>query len=171
MKTKLLTLFLAFAAVLGMQAQSLTGKTWVATVNDKDVKDGKITMNFNQNGAFFLKVYVVNVDSDEKFGEIAVKVTVTVPGSYTRKDNLLTFNFDKDHGDADFDVDVRNSDQQTKEFFQKLMKDQMANQKTVMVREMVNEFGMEKLNIVSLTEDKLVVKDSEGEVMTFTAQQ
>ena len=147
---------------IGMQAQSLTG-TWKAAMTD-DFYFIITQSTLNMKG-------VVSMD-DPEVGKIVV--SVTVPCTYTRVDNLkldvktnpeqAKLSIDKMEFKSEISEMIKDSPE-LKKMVEDLMNQAMDSSKG----EIVDGFpGGGELNIVTLTSTKLSLRDENGETINFT---
>lgn len=169
MKKILMTTLLLLTVVMGLQAQSLIGTWKMPTETDKD---GKLTIMFffGQNDKLTLKVQAeVN---DPEVGEMGI--TVTVPGTYSRKGNTLTLNMESNKADGKLDKlvlkkemqDMLNANPELKKTFDDMIKKELTNN---LKKEFADSSPIDgDTEILELTATKLVLDDGDGEKLELT---
>lgn len=169
MKKILMTTLLLLTVVMGLQAQSLIGTWKMPTETDKD---GKLTIMFvfGQNDKLTLKVQAeVN---DPEVGEMGV--TVTIPGTYSRKGNTLTLNMESNKADGKLDKmnltkemqDMLNANPELKKTFDDMIKKELTNN---LKKEFADSSPIDgDTEILELTATKLVLDDGDGEKLELT---
>ncbi len=169
MKKILMTTLLLLTVVMGLQAQSLIG-TWGTPTETSDGEKSTIMFVFGQNGSLSMKAQIeVN---DPEVGEIAM--TVTIPGTYSRKGNTLTINLESKKADGKLDKlvlkkemqDMLNANPEMKKTFDDLIKNEITKN---IKKEFADSSPIDgETEIKELTATKLVLDDHDGEIMHFT---
>lgn len=165
--TKRLFIFaLMLMAAVGMQAQSLTG-TWKTTMTEGEEKMDFYFI-FTQS-SMTMKGSVSQFDRE--VGTIAV--SVKVPCTYTHSGNKLNVKTNPDQATLtidkmDFIGEIAEAMKKSPEL-KKMIKDQVQKSMQDSKGEIVKEFPQGgELDIVSLTDTKLTLRDNTGETIHFT---
>lgn len=165
--TKRLFIFaLMLMAAVGMQAQSLTG-TWKTTMTEGEEKMDFYFI-FTQS-SMTMKGSVSQFDRE--VGTIAV--SVKVPCTYTHSGNKLNVKTNPDQvtltiDKMDFIGEIAEAMKKSPEL-KKMIKDQVQKSMQDSKGEIVKEFPQGgELDIISLTDTKLTLRDNTGETIHFT---
>ena len=167
MKKTLLTLTLMLMSAIALNAQSLTDHRWGTKLADGDGNDVVVSLTFDKNGTCEL---FVGAEQEIKEDGVPVDIMggVYVPGTYTLNGKDLTLNFDRNKAEVDFDYDIKGMDAKTKALMDEHIKSELNGLKGEFKKTMLD--GMPKMHntqIVSLTKNKLVIKDDKGDEIPF----
>lgn len=169
MKKSCFILMLMMLSSIVLQAQSLTGKQWCTKLTDEDGKDIAVALTFEKNGTCEL---IIAASDEIKEDGVPIEIVggVTVPGTYTHKDNDLTLNLNKGKAVVELDYEIKGLDAKTKAKVDKQIGAQLKGLKKEFKDVLLN--GMPKMNkmkIVSLESKRLVLKDDAGDEIPFYA--
>ena len=171
MKKKILLLMVALMAVMGMSAQSIVG-TW-ADEPEKDESGQTEQIILNIGKKTFEMVILVD-DSDEQTGTVIV--SVSLPGTYTCKDNQLIVALDTEHADAkiekmEFTKEIQAVFDEMPEM-KTMIDNKMAEMVTGLGKSLKEEYGNSiTFDIIEQTDAKLTLKEeNDDEPKTFTRQ-
>ena len=163
---KVFLVLLTCLVAMSMQAQSLNG-TWITTMEEEG-QNMDFYFIFTQRTLTMKGV--VNM-SDPEVGDITV--SVTVPCTYTRKGNKLNvktspqtakLNIDKMKFTSEIEKAVKDNPD-----LKKMIEDQMKKAMEESKGEIVDGFPNDgELDIVTLTDTKLALRDETGETINFT---
>lgn len=168
MKKSILTMMLALMAMLSMQAQTITGK-WITHIVDEEAEEMvSHILVFEGN---LMRQAMFAMSSMEGVGDVSIAVTVPAQ-DYTPGSKVLNFRFDPTQAEmqlqgVDFIDEIKNVIKENpakEEQLKQIVFDALNKNKQQMAQE-----GLLSGNytVVSATDTKLVLKDPEGESMTF----
>ncbi len=170
MKKTLFTLMLMLASAIVVNAQSLTGKQWCTMLADEDGENVAVALTFEKKGSCEL---VVGAEHEMKIDGVPITIVggVTVPGTYTLNDKDLKMNLNRGKAEVDIDYEVKGMDAKTKAAMDKQIRGELNGFKKEFKQTMLD--GMPKMNnlkIVSLESKRLIIKDDDGDEITFYAE-
>jgi len=170
MKKLIFTLILMLASVIALNAQSLTGKQWFTKLADEEGTEVIVALAFDENGTCEL---LVGTEYEMKEDGVPIDIvgSVTVPGTYSLNDKDLIMNLDRGKAEVELDYDIKGMDANTKAKMDKEIRAEIDGLKGDFKKEMLD--GMPKMHnmkIVSLESKKLVIKDDEGDEISFYAE-
>lgn len=168
MKKTILTIMLAMAAMLSMQAQTITGK-WITHIIDEEAEEMvSHILVFEGN---LMRQALLGMSSMEGVGDVSVFVAVPAQ-DYTPGSKVLNFHFNPAQAEmqlqgVDFIDEIKNVIKENpakEEQLKQIVFDSLDKNKQQMAEEGLLSG---KYTVVSATDTKLVLKDPEGESMTF----
>lgn len=168
MKKTFFTLMLILASVVTINAQSLTGKTWIADLSE----DGDKTianLTFNDDGSMTMKLDVSSVE-DAGGMQMIILVDANVPGTYTLDGDKLSINFDAKKADMKCDVDLKGLDDATKAMYKGMILGEINKQKASLLDEILGSLPFIKSPIMvkSITDTALNL-EIEGQAFELKA--
>ena len=170
MKKTVITIVLALAALLPMQAQTITGN-WIAAEEDEDAGIAYI-LAFEGN---LVRQCVMAGTEMEGVGDVTLVIAVPAQ-TYTPSSKSINFTFDGSQAeivvkDIDFTDEIKaviKDNPQKKEELLKVVQTAFEQKKVEMADNMLLS-GVH--TIVKATADKLELKDSDGESYVFARPQ
>ena len=170
MKKTVITIVLALAALLPMQAQTITGN-WIAAEEDEDAGIAYI-LAFEGN---LVRQCVMAGTEMEGVGDVTLVIAVPAQ-TYTPSSKSINFTFDGSQAeivvkDIDFTDEIKNvikDDAKKKEELLKVVQNAFEQKKVEMADNMLLS-GVH--TIVTATDDKLELKDADGESYVFCRPQ
>ena len=171
MKRTLFTLTLIIASVMAIQAQSLTGKSWAASLDDGEGHDIKMVMEF-ENGGECMVAVLAQLPMQEDGVKINISTDAAIPGSYAVSGKKLEMKLAKSNAKMDINVDMGSSGIPTanRKMAESMMKSELEKQKKELLNEIM-EFipNLNGATIKTLTDSTLVLVDASGKEMEFAA--
>lgn len=171
MKKTIVTLLLIAASVVAMQAQSLTGKTWAAQLDDGAGHDFKLVMEF-ENGGECLVAILSQLPMEEDGVKIDITADAAIPGSYTVNGKKLDVKLAKSNAKMDLNVDLSRSGvpAANRKMAETMLKSELEKQKKELLDEIMECVpNLKNATIKTLTDTKLVLVDASGQEMEFAA--
>ncbi len=170
MKKTLFTVVLALVSVIAINAQSLTGKQWCTMLGDEDGESVAVALTFNNNGTCELLI-AAQQEMKEDGVPITLVAGLTVPGTYTRKDKDLRIALNNAKAEAEIDYEVKGLNAKAKAALDKEIRPSLKALEGEFKKEMLKEMPkMDNMKIVTLENQRLILKDSTGAKMTFYAE-
>lgn len=171
MKRTLFTLMLIIASVMAIQAQSLTGKSWAASLDDGEGHDIKMVMEF-ENGGECMVAVLAQLPMQEDGVKINISTDAAIPGSYAVSGKKLEMKLAKSNAKMDINVDMGSSGipAANRKMAESMMKSELEKQKKELLNEIM-EFipNLNGATIKTITDSKLVLVDASGKEMEFAA--
>jgi len=166
MKKTLFTLMLMLASVVAVNAQSITSSSWMAVEDEV-----AIMFDFQDNGA--CTVAFAGEEVEEEAGvKIRFTMAAMVPGTYTLYGNVLNLKLDSDKSDINIDYSVEGMDAETKKMLDAYLLPELEKEKPKMKKELLEELPWDKtdaIKVISISNDKLVLADEDGEQIILVA--
>ena len=155
--------------VLAVQAQSLTGKQWCTILNDDDGQGIAVALTFEKNGTCEMLI-AAQQGMEEEGVPITLIAGVTVPGTYKRDGNDLNTRFNNGKAKVEVDYEIKGMDAKTKAMLAKEIKGEISSLKTEFKQVLLDGMPkMDRLKIVSLDGNSLVVKNEDNQEIPFYA--
>ena len=170
MKKTIFTLMLMLASAIVVNAQSLTGKQWCTMLADEDGQNVAVALTFDKNGSYEL---VIAAEHQMKEDGVPIDITagVTVPGTYTLNGKDLKMHLNASKADVEMDYEIKGLDAKTKAKMDAVIKKELESAKGDFKKEVLDGMPkMENVKIVSLESKRLILKDDNGDDITFYAQ-
>lgn len=169
MKKLIITLALMLVSVFVLNAQSLTAHQWGTKLISEDNQEVLVSLYFDKNGTCEL---LVGAEHQMKEDGVPIDImgSVTVPGTYTHKDDDLTLNLNRSKAEVDFDYEIKGMDAKTKAKMDKQIRGELNGLKGEFKSTMLD--GMPKMHnmkIVKLTNKELTLKNDDGHEIPFYA--
>ena len=167
MRKLFFTLMLMLTSAIVLNAQSLTGKQWYTQLTDEEGTDVIVALEFDEDGTCVL-LAGSGFEMNEDDVPIEIVGSVAVPGTYKLHGKDLKINLDKGMAEVELDYEIKGLDAETKAMLDREIGPEIEGLKNDFKNEMLDGLP-KKLNmkIVSLESSKLVVKDEDGEEITF----
>ena len=166
MKKAFFTMMLMLASMLALNAQNLTSNPWY-TMLPLDDEELVFMLNFNDDGTCAIAMAADQVmDEDEM--KMTISFTAKVPGTYTLNGKSLKMTLNEDKADVDIDYEIEGIDAATKKMMDSMLKPELEKQKPELKKQIFGGMpDMGNMTLVSVSTDKLVLADENGEEMTF----
>ena len=171
MKRTLFSLMLIVASVMAIQAQSLTGKSWAASLDDGQGNDFKLVMQFENGGECLLAV-LAQMPMEEDGVRIDITADTAVPGSYTVNNKKLDVKLNKSNAKMEINVDMSKSGipAANRQVAESMLKSELEKQKHELLNEIMECIpNLSNATIKTLTDAKLVLVGANGQEMEFVA--
>ena len=170
MKKIIFTFLLALVAALAVNAQSLVGKQWCTVLNDEDGQGIAVALTFEKNGSCEMLI-AAQQDMKEDGVPINLIAAVTVPGTYKLDGKDLNNQFDNGKAKVDVDYEIKGMDAKTKSLLNKQIKGEISSLKKEFKQVLLDGMPkMDRLKIVSLDGNSLVVKNEDNQEIPFYAE-
>ena len=170
MKKIIFTLILTLVTALAIHAQSLTGKQWCTVLTDEDDEDIAVALTFEKNGRCELLI-ASQQEMKEDDVPITLMAAVTIPGTYKRDGNDLNTRFNNGKAKVEVDYEIQGMDAQTKAKMDKVIKAELNEAKKEFKQVILDGMPkMDRLKIVSLGDNRLVVKNDDNQEIPFYAE-
>lgn len=167
MKKLLFTLMLMLTSAIALNAQSLTGKQWYTNLTDEEGTDIIMAFEFDEDGTCIL-LAGSGFEMKEDGVPIEIVGSVAVPGTYSLRGKDLKMNFEKGMAEVELDYEIKGMDAKTKAMLDKEIGSEIEGLRNEFKNDMLDGLpDMLNLKIVSLKSRELVVKDEDGEEITF----
>ena len=169
MKKILFSWLLLLVTTLAVQAQSLTGKQWCTVLNDDDGQGIAVALTFEKNGTCEMLI-AAQQGMEEEGVPITLIAGVTVPGTYKRDGNDLNTRFNNGKATVEVDYEIKGMDAKTKALLNKQIKGEINSLKKEFKQVLLDGMPkMDRLKIVSLDGNSLVVKNEDNQEIPFYA--
>ena len=169
MKKILFSWLLLLVTTLAVQAQSLTGKQWCTVLNDDDGQGIAVALTFEKNGTCEMMI-AAQQGMEEEGVPITLIAGVTVPGTYKRDGNDLNTRFNNGKATVEVDYEIKGMDAKTKALLNKQIKGEISSLKKEFKQVLLDGMPkMDRLKIVSLDGNSLVVKNEDNQEIPFYA--
>ena len=169
MKKILFSWLLLLVTTLAVQAQSLTGKQWCTVLNDEDGQGIAVALTFEKNGTCEMLI-AAQQGMEEEGVPITLIAGVTVPGTYKRDGNDLNTRFNNGKAKVEVDYEIKGMDAKTKALLNKQIKGEISSLKKEFKQVLLDGMPkMDRLKIVSLDGNSLVVKNEDNQEIPFYA--
>lgn len=169
MKKILFSWILLLVTTLAVQAQSLTGKQWCTVLNDEDGQGIALALTFEKNGTCEMLI-AAQQGMEEEGVPITLIAGVTVPGTYKRDGNDLNTRFNNGKANVEVDYEIKGMDAKTKALLNKQIKGEISSLKKEFKQVLLDGMPkMDRLKIVSLDGNSLVVKNEDNQEIPFYA--
>ena len=169
MKKILFSWLLLLITTLAVQAQSLTGKQWCTVLNDEDGQGIAVALTFEKNGPCEMLI-AAQQGMEEEGVPITLIAGVTVPGTYKRDGNDLNTRFNNGKAKVEVDYEIKGMDAKTKALLNKQIKGEISSLKKEFKQVLLDGMPkMDRLKIVSLDGNSLVVKNEDNQEIPFYA--
>ena len=169
MKKIIFTLMLTLVAALAVNAQSLVGKQWCTVLNDEDGQGIAVALTFEKNGTCEMLI-AAQQGMEEEGVPITLIAGVTVPGTYKRDGNDLNTRFNNGKAKVEVDYEIKGMDAKTKALLNKQIKGEISSLKKEFKQVLLDGMPkMDRLKIVSLDGNSLVVKNEDNQEIPFYA--
>ena len=169
MKKILFSWILLLVTTLAVQAQSLTGKQWCTVLNDEDGQGIALALTFEKNGTCEMLI-AAQQGMEEEGVPITLIAGVTVPGTYKRDGNDLNTRFNNGKATVEVDYEIKGMDAKTKALLNKQIKGEISSLKKEFKQVLLDGMPkMDRLKIVSLDGNSLVVKNEDNQEIPFYA--
>ena len=169
MKKILFSWILLLVTTLAVQAQSLTGKQWCTVLNDDDGQGIAVALTFEKNGTCEMLI-AAQQGMEEEGVPINLVAGVTVPGTYKRDGNDLNTRFNNGKAKVEVDYEIKGMDAKTKALLNKQIKGEISSLKKEFKQVLLDGMPkMDRLKIVSLDGNSLVVKNEDNQEIPFYA--
>ena len=169
MKKILFSWLLLLVTTLAVQAQSLTGKQWCTVLNDEDGQGIALALTFEKNGTCEMLI-AAQQGMEEEGVPITLIAGVTVPGTYKRDGNDLNTRFNNGKATVEVDYEIKGMDAKTKALLNKQIKGEISSLKKEFKQVLLDGMPkMDRLKIVSLDGNSLVVKNEDNQEIPFYA--
>ena len=169
MKKIILSWLLLLVTTLAVQAQSLMGKQWCTVLNDEDGQGIAVALTFEKNGTCEMLI-AAQQGMEEEGVPITLIAGVTVPGTYKRDGNDLNTRFNNGKAKVEVDYEIKGMDAKTKALLNKQIKGEISSLKTEFKQVLLDGMPkMDRLKIVSLDGNSLVVKNEDNQEIPFYA--
>ena len=169
MKKILFSWILLLVTTLAVQAQSLTGKQWCTVLNDEDGQGIAVALTFEKNGTCEMLI-AAQQGMEEEGVPITLIAGVTVPGTYKRDGNDLNTRFNNGKAKVEVDYEIKGMDAKTKALLNKQIKGEISSLKKEFKQVLLDGMPkMDRLKIVSLDGNSLVVKNEDNQEIPFYA--
>lgn len=169
MKKILFSWLLLLVTTLAVQAQSLTGKQWCTVLNDDDGQGIAVALTFEKNGTCEMLI-AAQQGMEEEGVPITLIAGVTVPGTYKRDGNDLNTRFNNGKAKVEVDYEIKGMDAKTKALLNKQIKGEIGSLKKEFKQVLLDGMPkMDRLKIVSLDGNSLVVKNEDNQEIPFYA--
>ena len=169
MKKILFSWILLLVTTLAVQAQSLTGKQWCTVLNDEDGQGIAVALSFEKNGTCEMLI-AAQQGMEEEGVPITLIAGVTVPGTYKRDGNDLNTRFNNGKAKVEVDYEIKGMDAKTKALLNKQIKGEISSLKKEFKQVLLDGMPkMDRLKIVSLDGNSLVVKNEDNQEIPFYA--
>ena len=169
MKKILFSWLLLLVTTLAVQAQSLTGKQWCTVLNDEDGQGIAVALTFEKNGTCEMLI-AAQQGMEEEGVPITLIAGVTVPGTYKHDGNDLNTRFNNGKAKVEVDYEIKGMDAKTKALLNKQIKGEISSLKKEFKQVLLDGMPkMDRLKIVSLDGNSLVVKNEDNQEIPFYA--
>lgn len=171
MKKTIFTLLLAIAAVFSIQAQSITGKSWAAALDDGQGHDLKMVMEFESESQCMVALFG-EVPMVEDGVKINVSVQAAVPGTYTVSGKKLDVKLSSSSAHIDIDASIGNmgGNESVKKQAASIIKGELEKQKKEILSGLMECVpNLKNATIKSVTDSQLVLVEAAGQEMQFVA--
>lgn len=171
MKKTLFTLMLILSSALMLNAQSLTGKSWAAQLDDGQGHDVKMVMELNKGGDCLIAL-LAQLPMNKDGTKILVEADAAVPGTYTVTGKALNVNLAKGNAQVELNTKLLNSDLDagTRKKLEGILNNELIKQKKDILEGMLECIpNMKNATIKTLTDTKLVIAAASGQEMEFVA--
>lgn len=165
MKKIFFVFLLMVTSVITANAQSLTGKKWFTYLSDAE--DEVLIISFYEDGGC---MPVIGQEGGMKQEDMSIlfHFTLAIPGSYKVDNNHLLCDFDYDGAVVEIEYDISGVDESTKPLIESMLKPEIEKMKPEAKQELwLLMPKMDAMNIVSLTDDTLILVDKDGTKWTF----
>ena len=164
MKKTFFTLMLIIASVIAVQAQNLnlTRTAWSTMLpGDEEIE---MVLNFDDDG----ECYII-LTHEEMQDDMIIRMSMSVPGIYSKEGQDLIISFNKKKADVNIDVDLSNYDSQTRALMERMLKPELKKMEPELKKDMLESIPsfLDNVKVVSVNTKKLVLGDDEGETITF----
>ena len=164
MKKTFFALMLMCTSVLAVQAQSmnLTRTAWSTMLpGDEEIE---MVLNFDDDG----ECYII-LTHEEMQDDMIIRMSMSVPGIYSKEGQDLIISFNKKKADVNIDVDLSNYDSQTRALMERMLKPELKKMEPELKKDMLESIPsfLDNVKVVSVNSKKLVLGDDEGETITF----
>ena len=169
MKKNLFTLLLLLATVVTVQAQSLTGKTWLSDISSDDMPDTGLIITFDEDGTCAMGM--VSVQSIDEETALTMDMTFVCPGIYILDGDQLSMMIDTSKAELEFDFDSETLDKPSLDLFTSMLRPEIEKEKPEMIKKFIEDLpAVSDFTVVSITDSELTLNDGETE-RTFVAIQ
>ena len=169
MKKILFSWMLMLVTALAVYAQNLTGKQWCTVLNDEDGQGIAVALTFEKNGTCEMLI-AAQQGMEEEGVPITLIAAVTVPGTYKLDGKDLNNQFNNGKAKVEVDYEIKGMDAKTKAMLAKEIKGEISTLKKEFKQVLLDGMPkMDRLKIVSLDGNSLVVKNEDNQEIPFYA--
>lgn len=165
MKKTFFALLLVLASVVVAQAQNLTRTAWSTMLpGDEEVE---MVLNFDNDGECYM---ILTKESLEDEGETAmtIRISLSIPGIFNKEGRDITMSFNKRKAEINIDYELLNTDAKTKALVDRMMRPELKKMEPQLKKELLDEIpAIDDLRVISLSREKMVVRTSSGDRLTF----
>ena len=169
MKKSFFTLILMFVASMALHAQSLTGKQWCTMIAQEYGPEAAIAFTLEEKGTGeFISAIEGEIEDSEVNLLFNLSVNLVVPITYQLDGKDLNVTFDKDKAEVELDYRIVGDETETKAEFEKEFTAEIDNTKLQMKEGLLSIIAnLTNMKIVSHEDKRLIVKDNDGNEITF----
>ncbi|MBR5030443.1 MAG: hypothetical protein IKX63_05010 [Muribaculaceae bacterium] len=162
MKKTFFAIMLMLASVVTLKAQSLTETAWLTNIPDEE--NAEMVLNFDDDGSCY--IIFTKVEVDEENG-MSIRVSMTVPGVYTRDDNMLDVNFNKEEASINIDYTMEGLDAHTKAMMDAMILPELKKMEPEIKKNLLEAVPSGAMEIMMLTDVELLLKIGDEKPIFF----
>lgn len=165
MKKKVFVLLLVLASVVVAQANNLTRTAWSTMLpGDEEVE---MVLNFDNDGECYMILTKETFDNENGM-EMTVRVSLSVPGIFIQEGRDVTMSFNKKKAEINIDYSLNGLDSQEKALVDRMVRAELKKMEPQLKKEILEVIpAIDDMRVITLTRDKMVVRSSSGERLTF----
>lgn len=164
---KILFLALMMVSMISVQAQYLTETAWSTMVpGDQELE---MVLNFEDDGECYVILTTEEFQELQAGMSMIIRSSLAVPGIYNQDGRDITLSFNKRKAEFSYDIDINGADRQAKSLFKSMIEPELQKHEPEMREQMlllVPPF-MDNMKVISVSKEKLILRDNNGEKMTF----
>ena len=164
---KILFLALMMVSMISVQAQYLTETAWSTMVpGDQELE---MVLNFEDDGECYVILTTEEFQELQAGMSMIIRSSLAIPGIYNQDGRDITLSFNKRKAEFSYDIDINGADRQAKSLFKSMIEPELQKHEPEMREQMlllVPPF-MDNMKVISVSKEKLILRDNNGEKMTF----